>query len=241
MTFSAHLSVLFADVPVAERPAAARSAGYEAVESWWLGQQTKTFVGEIHRCGLRLVLLNAECGDISAGDRGFVNVPHRRQQVISDIAEAVALGPAYVNVLVGRGNGLDHVVDVLREVAQEPADVILLVEHANERDVPGYLLPTPMAAATLVERVESSRLRLLYDAYHAQMAGLDPPQDVVRYEHVLGHVHYSEAPDRGAPRRGFSRFITALERMDYNGDVGLEYVPTEAFRAPPDLERSSPG
>jgi hydroxypyruvate isomerase len=231
--FSAHLSLLFADRPLLERPAAALAAGYDAVEAWWPGEAARPFAAEVERCGLRLALVNADAGDISAGERGFVNVPERRREALESIAAAVRLAPASVNVLVGRGGGREQVVDVLREAVERLGDVTLVVEHQNARDVPGYLLPTPREAGELVEQVGSPRLLLLYDAYHAAMAGLDPLADVHRHAGLIGHVQYSEAPGRGEPGPRFWRFLDALEGIGYTGFVGLEYDPRGRPPKPP--------
>ena len=34
-TYTVNCSILFTDLPVLDRPAAARAAGFEAVEFWW--------------------------------------------------------------------------------------------------------------------------------------------------------------------------------------------------------------
>ena len=120
-------------------------------------------------------------------------------------------------MLVGKGGGLEHAADVLREAIAAPGDVTLLVEHLNPVDAPGYLLPTPRAAAELVDLVGSDRLRLLYDAYHAAMVGDDPVAKVAGYADYLGHVHYAEAPGRVAPGPRLWEFVDALGHAGYPG------------------------
>jgi len=232
MRFSAHLSSIFADLPLLERPSAARDQGYEAVESWWPDRGVAELVAEVSGCGLELTLLNAYCGDLAAGERGFLNRPECREEAHSAIEAAIACRPRYVNVLVGRGGGLQHVADVLRDATQTKRDAVLVLEHLNQHDAPDYLLPTPEAAAAMIERVGSQELGLLYDAYHARMAGLDPAKDIVRFGDVLAHVHYSEAPHRGPPGKDFALFIAALEDLNYSGTIGLEFLGTPQARVP---------
>jgi hydroxypyruvate isomerase len=234
LIFSAHLSFLFADLPLLERPAAALEAGYTAVECWWPGPAAeKMFAAEVERCGLRLALINADAGDIAAGERGFLNLPERREEALARIAAAVRLRPSCVNVLVGRGRGREHVVDVLREAVDGLEAVTLVVEPQNARDVPGYLLPTAAEAAELVEDVGAPQLRLLYDAYHAAMAGVDPAADVRRYAGLIGHVQYAEAPGRAPPGPRFWEFLDVLGDLGYAGAVGLEYDPRGGSNGPP--------
>jgi hydroxypyruvate isomerase len=233
LRLSAHLSLLYADRPLLERPPAALAAGFEAVEAWWPGEEAGAFAAEVERSGLRLALVNADAGDIPAGERGFLNVPGRRGEALASIAAAVRLRPASVNVLVGRGGGREQVVDVLREALDLVGEVTLVVEPQNVHDVPGYLLPTARKAAELVEEVGSPQLRLLYDAYHAAMAGLDPVSDVRRYAGLIGHVQYSEAPGRRAPGARFWSFLDALGEIGYAGFVGLEYAPRGSPVGPP--------
>jgi hydroxypyruvate isomerase len=230
--FSAHLSTLFPRLPLLERPAAARAAGFEYVESWWPGAAALAFASEIARCSLQLILVNAYCGDIPAGERGFANLPEHRTRVLTDIAKAVALRPSRVNVLVGIGGGREQVVDVLQQAAELTTGTILTVEHLNNHDVPGYLLPTPQAAAELVRDVGAPSIRLLYDSYHAAMAGLDPSEDVLAYEGLVGHAQYAEAPGRGEPSDEIWRFVESLETIGYAGPLGLEHTPGTTVRLP---------
>jgi hydroxypyruvate isomerase len=108
------------------------------------------------------------------------------------------------------------------------AEVTILIEPINELDIPGYLVPTPRAAADLIEIVEAGHVRLLYDAYHAARAGGDPCRDVARFAPLIGHVQYADCPGRGAPGTGnvdLAAFVDALRSIGYRGAVGLEFDP----------------
>ena len=227
--FSAHLSMLFADLPPVERPEAAHDEGFDLVESWW--PEDERFFTAVRRFGFELACLNAYGGDLSAGDRGFLNDPARREEAVAAVRAALAQKPHVVNVLVGRelpdtprAQQLDHVVDVLRELAELGGT--LVVEPLNEHDVPGALLPTAADAVRLLERVGAENVRLLYDAYHAARAGADPLVEAPALADVIGHVQYADCPGRGAPGTGTIDLDALVERLDaagYEGAVGLEY------------------
>jgi hydroxypyruvate isomerase len=208
--WSAHVSTLFRELPYLERPAAARAAGFKAVESWWPDEGADAWAAEVRRCGLVLTMLNAYCGDIAAGDRGFLNLPERREAVLESLRAAARLATR-VNVLVGRAvagvprrRQLATVASLLREAVAGTKGVTLVVEPVNDLDTPGYLLPTAAAAAELIEEIDSDRVRMLYDA------------------------HYADCPGRGAPGTGeidLLRLVEALEGAGYDGAIGLEYDP----------------
>jgi hydroxypyruvate isomerase len=240
--WSAHLSMLFRELPYLERPGAAAAAGFTAVETWWPGgNDAHAWAGETVRLGLDVSLLNAYGGDIEAGERGFLNVPERRGEAVAAVREAIEVagrcGGQRINVLVGRelpGVPLDeqlaHAVGVLRECAGLAADagLTVLVEPINALDVPRSLLPTPGAAAELIEAVQAENVRLLYDAYHVARGGGDPVREVESLAPLIGHVQYADCPGRGAPGTGdidLCALVEALEGVGYDGAVGLELDP----------------
>jgi hydroxypyruvate isomerase len=103
-----------------------------------------------------------------------------------------------------------------------------VVEHLNPLDVDGPLLPTPAAAAAFVEDVGHPGVRLLFDAYHAARAGLDPLAEIPPVAHVIGHAQYADSPGRGAPGTGtvdLDAVIARLGEAGYSGHLGLEFVP----------------
>lgn len=239
---SGHLSTLFGNAPTAERPALAAAAGFRLVESWWPpAEEHDALVDAVEAHGLRVVLLNADCGDVRAGERGFLNVRGREEGELARIDAALALarrlGGATVHVLVGidtgdepRATQLDRAIDVLREAARraEAAGVDLVLENLNDRDTPGYLLPTCADVARALERVGSSRLRLLLDAYHVGALGLDVEAEVAAYAGLAGHAQWAGVPGRLPPGQGsvpLGRVVDLLDAAGYAGPLGLEFTP----------------
>ena len=242
MRFSAHLGTLFPELSALARPAAARAAGFAMVEAWWPPAQiVQEWVDAVRAAELRAVLVNADGGDLPAGERGFCNVPGREEEVLAATHAAARVvrdcGGEVVNLLVGRiaddrpeRSQRDLAAEVVRAAAEVAAaqGARIVVEHLNPLDVERPLLPTPAAAAAFVVKVDHPGVRLLYDAYHAARAGLDPLAEVARVADVIGHAQYSDCPGRGAPGTGTIDLWAFLERLDavgYTGPVGLEFIP----------------
>jgi hydroxypyruvate isomerase len=71
-------------------------------------------------------------------------------------------------------------------------------------------------------------VRLLFDAYHAAMAGLAPLDEAARVAPLVGHVQFADHPGRGAPGTGtldLWALVDRLEALGYDGAVGLEFLP----------------
>lgn len=118
-----------------------------------------------------------------------------------------------------------------------------MVEALNELDVPGYLLPTPTAAAALIDAVGSDSIRLLFDADHVARGGADPVAAVASYSDLIAHVHVADCPGRGAPGTGDLDVWSLVERLDavgYGGAIALEYDPRGATRDSLEFLRAAP-
>jgi hydroxypyruvate isomerase len=199
VTFSAHLSTLYTELPFSRRPAAARAAGFTAVEAWW--PDGAEMAETIHDLGLAFTALNAP---------GL------------DIAAAAAYRPERINVLAEGDR--DEYVAALR--AHADGGPTLLVEH---RSMPECFIPTPAEAAALVRELGHPNVRLLYDGFHAMRAGLDPVADLGQYADIIGHAQWADSPGRHEPGTGdgdLPGFVAALEAAGYDGPVGLEWIPT---------------
>jgi len=239
---SAHLGTLFGELPALERPAAARAAGFDAVEAWWPpADDPGEWIAAVRAAGVRAVLVNADGGDLAAGERGFCNIPGRGDEAVRAAIAAATLvracGGEVVNLLVGRideGRPVREQLDIAIGVVREAADEVgrlgarIVVEHLNDRDVAGPLLPTPAAAAAFVTEVRHDRVRVLLDAYHSARAGIDPIEAVAASGPLIGHAQFADYPGRGAPGTGeldLDAFIARLAELGYAGHVGLEFLP----------------
>ena len=234
--------MLFTEHPPLGRPAAAAAAGFELVESWWPpAVDLDGWIAAVRAAGVGVSCLNADGGDIAAGERGFCNVPEHDDDTFTAVRSALELAERVdcpnVNVLPGRFSEgrsvemqLDHAVEVYRACGSLAAASgrRIVVEPINALDVPGYLLPTPAEVATFLTRVSHPCVLMLFDAYHCARGGGDPICDVGAFRDVIGHVQYADSPGRGAPGTGavaVDAFVTALSEAGYDGAVGLEYNP----------------
>ncbi len=256
ITWSAHLSTLWGELPALERPAAAAAAGFGAVETWWPpAAPVPDWIAAVNEAGVRAVLVNADGGDLAAGERGFCNVAGREADVVAAVEAALrvalACGGDTVNLLVGRDDGArprTEQLTVARDAVRAAADAAaalgggIVIEHLNSHDVTGPLLSTPAQAASFVEAVDHRAVSLLFDAYHAAREGLDPLQEFGRVAGLVGHVQYADSPGRGAPGTGtidLAGFVAHVRECGYSGHVGLEFAPAgatgEALRGLPAL------
>jgi hydroxypyruvate isomerase len=71
-------------------------------------------------------------------------------------------------------------------------------------------------------------VRLQLDQYHAAMAGEDAIECLRTYLPLVAHVQIADAPGRHEPGTGvqpIAEFLRELDRLGYDGFVGLEYRP----------------
>jgi hydroxypyruvate isomerase len=244
MRFSANVSILFKEVPLLQRFGRAAAAGFSAVEFWWPGHEAEP--GAVERAardaGLDVALFNFDAGDMAAGDRGLVSDPERQHLFRDNVPVALdlarALGCENMNVLVGHEiPGLDREEELalarenVRFAAEkaEEADVTVMVEAVNTFENGPYLLYTTEQAVVFVERVGRENVRIQYDLYHMQRMEGNLVANLREHFDHIGHVQIADSPGRGEPGTGEIRYpfvLGELEKLGYDGYVGLEYNPT---------------
>jgi hydroxypyruvate isomerase len=252
--FNVNLSILFTELPLLERPAAAAAAGFTAVELWWPWIDTPTperseldaLRRAVEDAGVRLTGLNFYAGELPGPDRGALSLPGEESErfranidVAADFAQS--LGCTALNALYGnRVDGVDpaeqdalaleNLVRAAR--AADRIGAVLLIEALNARESPRYPLVSAPAAVAVVDRVNEAtglgNARFLMDLYHLSMNGEDLPAVIDRYTPRTGHVQIADNPGRGAPGTGSLPLEDLLDRLakaGYEGWVGLEYKP----------------
>ncbi|GGW25792.1 TIM barrel protein [Streptomyces xantholiticus] len=250
--FDVNLSILFAELPLLERPAAAAAAGFTAVELWWPWIETPAPAQEeldalgkaLDEAGTQLVGLNFYAGQLPGPDRGALSVPGDESdrfraniEVAADFAASV--GCKALNALYGnRVEGADPQVQdtlalenlVLAARAADHVGAILLVETLNKPESPLYPLVSAPAAIEVIDRVNAAtglgNAKFLLDIYHLSMNGEDVSQVIEAYADKTGHVQIADNPGRGAPGTGslpLEQLLDELRTAGYQGWVGLEY------------------
>ncbi|WP_274563608.1 TIM barrel protein [Streptomyces spiramyceticus] len=252
--FDVNLSILFTELPLLERPAAAAAAGFNAVELWWPWIETPTpdqaeldaLKRALDDAGTQLVGLNFYAGQLPGPDRGALSVPGEesdRFRANIDVAAdfAASVGCKALNALYGnRVDGVDPAVQdelalenlVLAARAADRVGAILLVETLNKPESPLYPLVSAPAAIEVVDKVNAlsglGNAKFLLDLYHLSMNGEDLPEVIASYADKTGHVQIADNPGRGAPGTGnlpLEELLDQLKKAGYDGWVGLEYKP----------------
>lgn len=251
LRYDVNCSILFAELPLLERPAAAKAAGFDAVEFWWPfaeavppAADVDAFVAAIRNAGVQLVGLNFFAGDMPGGDRGLVSWPARSAEFRENVALVAAIGGATgcrsFNALYGnRVEGVhqaaqeEMAVENLAIAAAAVARIggTVLVESVSGAQP--YPLRTAADAIAVLDRVRVERgvenLAFLADLYHLTVNGDDLQKVVAGYAGRIGHVQIADAPGRHEPGTGeidLDGHLAKIEQAGYRGWVGLEYVPS---------------
>ncbi|WP_077099246.1 hydroxypyruvate isomerase family protein [Mycobacterium terramassiliense] len=267
-TYAVNCSILFTELPLLKRPAAARAAGFEAVEFWWPFAEpappegdVDAFVRAIRNAGVRLSGLNFAAGDMPAGDRGIVSDPGSvtafRDSVDVAVDIAKTLGTRAFNALYGnRIEGLapaaqdDVAAENLAYAAQAAQRIGATVLIEPVSGAPRYPIRTAADAVRVVDRVRSragyENLCVLADLYHLHVNGDDVAAALHAHADRVGHVQIADSPGRGEPGTGeivLASYLGILLDHRYDGYIGLEYQPSrpDTFDWLPEADRGRAG
>ena len=85
----------------------------------------------------------------------------------------------------------------------EQHDVVFAVETLNTKvDHAGYPLSQIEDTVRLVEAVDSPRIRILFDIYHAQVEEGNVIQGLRDHFELIGHIHVADVPRSTRARHG---------------------------------------
>jgi hydroxypyruvate isomerase len=251
--YDVNLSILFTELPLLQRPAAAVAEGFDAVEFWWPfdtavppDRDVDAFAAAVQDSGVQLVGLNFFAGDMAGGDRGLASWPARSREFRDNVDVTVGLGARLgcraFNALYGNrvdgasSEGQDDLAAenlALAAKAAAGARAVVLVEPVS--GAPRYPLHTAADAVAVIDRVQhesgADNLRLLFDVYHLATNGDDVDRALDAYADRIGHAQIADSPGRHEPGTGSLEIAGRLARLyaaGYSGYVGLEYTPSGA-------------
>lgn len=247
LRYAVNCSILFTELPLLERPAAAKQAGFDAVEFWWpfasavpSDTDADAFVSAIEDAGVRLIGLNFFAGDMPGGDRGLVSWPKRSSEFRDNIDATIGIGERLgcraFNALYGNRDD-SHTAAEQDELATENLtlaaraaariDATVLVEPVSGAE--RYPLRTADDVLAVIDRVQAPNVGLLADLYHLAVNGDNVERVIVQHTDRIAHVQIADAAGRNEPGTGtlpLQAQLTALAARGYTGWVGLEYKPS---------------
>jgi hydroxypyruvate isomerase len=247
MTYTVNCSILLTELPLLERPAAAKAAGFDAVEFWWpfaeavpADSDVDAFVTAVQDAGVTLSGLNFFAGDMPGGDRGLVSWTGRSGEFKDNIDVVVAigerLGTKAFNALYGNRLedstpeeqdelALENLVAAAQGVAKIGGTVLLEPVSGT----PAYPLKTAADALAVIGKAQAAgaeNIKLLADFYHLAVNGDDVPAVIEKHAKDFGHIQIADNPGRGAPGTGelpLGEWIARSRELGYAGYIGLEY------------------
>lgn len=248
MTYTVNASILLTELPLLERPAAAKAAGFDAVEFWWpfaeavpADKDVDAFVNAIQDAGVQLSGLNFFAGDMAGGDRGLVSWKGRCGE-FKDNADVVAgigerLGTKAFNALYGLRQeeftaeeqdilGLKNLEYAANAVAKIGGTVLLEPVSGAE----GYPLKTAADALAIIDKLEATNVKLLADFYHLAVNGDDVAAVIEAHAADFGHIQIADAPGRNEPGTGelpLAQWINRSRELGYDGYIGLEFKQSQ--------------
>ncbi len=250
LRYLANCSILFTEMPLLQRPAAAKAAGFDAVEFWWpfptavpATSDVDAFTRAISDAGVDLIGLNFFAGDLAGPDCGVLSIPARSAEFRDNIDVALGIGTELgvqaFNALYG--NRVDGVppqeqdelaVENLGYAAKAASGIGATVFIEPISGPKPYPLRTAADVAAVIGRVKAAghdNVGFLCDLYHLAANGEDLDAVIDQYAAGIAHVQIADAPGRGEPGTGeidIDRHLSRIEAAGYRGWVGLEYKPT---------------
>lgn len=247
MKYTVNCSILLTDLPLLDRPRAAKDAGFDAVEFWWpfasatpAQDEVDAFASAVEDAGVQLTGLNFFAGDMPGGDRGLVSWPARSQEFRDnlDVVTAIGerLGTRGFNALYGKrvdgataeeqdALGAENLALAAAAVGRIGGTVLLEPVSGAE----GYPLLTAKDALDVIARVDADNVKLLADFYHLAVNGDDVAAVIEAHAAEFGHIQIADAPGRGEPGTGdlpLREWIERSQALGYDGPIGLEYKAT---------------
>jgi hydroxypyruvate isomerase len=246
--FSANLSMLFTEVELIDRFAAARAAGFGAVEIQFPYELSAEAIRrELDGHGLQLVLFNVPADDLLQGGEGLACVPEKQgrfQEALALAADyAKVLRPGAINILPGRcldPSRLDAYLGTFKRNlclaadAFTPLGIKTVFEAINSLDMPGFIIDTSAKMLAVQDALQRADIYLQYDIYHMLRMGEDPATFIAEHVDRIGHIQFADCPGRGQPGTGsadWSAVFSAIDSSAYDGWVGAEYKPSEETSA----------
>ncbi len=216
----------------------AAEIGYAAVEMWGRGDDFEEVCAVTHQHGLVVASMVAH-----ASLPDGLNKRGNHDRIEGELRESIDLAAKHgiPGLIAFSGNRQPYVdereaieacADGLRRVAPyaEKKGVNVNLELLNsKRDHPGYQCDHTEWGVAVVQRVNSPRVKLLYDIYHMAIMEGDLIQTIRSNIQYIGHFHTAGNPGRNdmddTQELNYAGICKAIASTGYDLYVGHEYKP----------------
>jgi hydroxypyruvate isomerase len=212
--------------------------GYAAVELWSRGDDFEEVVGTAHKYGLVVASMG---GHASLPDGLNKRSNHARIEEELRVSIDLAAKHKIPGLICFSGNrqpfqteieAIEAVADGLRRIAPyaEEKGVNLNMELLNSKvNHPGYQCDHTAWGVAVCERVNSPRVKLLYDIYHMQIMEGDIIRTIRQNIKWIGHFHTAGNPGRNdmddTQELNYAGICRAIAATGYEYYVGHEFKP----------------
>jgi hydroxypyruvate isomerase len=163
-----------------------------------------------------------------------------KKEIEGKLADAVRLEIPNLICFTGNRDGLADeegikiTAEGLAELAPlaERAGVTLVLELLNSKiDHPDYQADHTAWGVSVCRKVDSPRVKLLYDIYHMQIMERDVIRTIDAAHPWIAHYHTAGNPGRNdlddEQELNYSAILEAIKETGYNGYIAHEFVPKD--------------
>lgn len=242
LRFNANVTSMYPELKLTEAIGAAKADGFDAIECRSPFEEPKEHVAEaLAQHGVTMVQFNTPMGDVAAGERGIACIPGKSEAFRDTIAltldYARTIRPLQINCPGGvaapdatRDSQKALLAENLTWAAERFATqgMRLQLEGINPLDNKGILIGSAADAMQIIEMAKHDNIWLQYDFYHQQVTDGDLVRTFQKFQARTNHVQFADLPGRHEPGTGeinYAFVMQELDRLGYDGWVGLEYGP----------------
>ena len=236
----------FQNLPFIERVKKIAEAGYKTVElsvecKSWTEAEAISYGQQLKEMGIGVDAVTTDY--LGSGRPEFSCIDlNDRQNLMANIRHRVSIMKALnaSNLIMSAGDAIPGLsieaqYENLKEGLMlaleitEPDGFNIFIEPVNNEDNPKTFLWSITEGFKLVEEIANPRLKLLYDMYHAQISNGNLIRHLTDNIDKVGLIHIADVPGRHEPGTGEINFLNIyrmLASLNYQGCVGMEFVPT---------------
>jgi hydroxypyruvate isomerase len=234
--FAANLTMMFTELPMFERFAAAADAGFEGVEILFpYDLSAVDLYRAAAKAGTQIALINAPPPNWAGGPRGFAATPGTEDRFRRDFERSLrvaeALRARHIHIMAGKAESPEAMktyIKNLKWATERAPHASLTIEPISQITSSGYFLSDYDLATDILDQIGAPNLGLQFDTFHAQIITGDMMACWQKVAPYVRHIQIAGYPGRHEPDEGnmdHTDFFAALDQSGYKGWVSAEYTP----------------